>query len=184
VPSARPAFAPSAFPTPPGADCTSYCAIESLGSFGVAYGKNMGLYRMPSYFTIMFDIIGPAASSSSSLRNSIFEFVDANDGGSYLNICMTDLGDVQINYDGVTFVEHAPLLVRNYHNTTTRVAIAVHPGQIEVSSDALGLTIYTGATDIDTSSTSYYLYTSNSRQGTAGGMLSGFSITGTGYFAF
>lgn len=135
---------------------------------------------MPNYFTLIFDIVGPVAPTTYNTVFNIIDFVDAQSGGSLLNVAITSQGDLEVSVDGAPLAPHAAALRVDYSTTPTKVAIAVHPGQIEVSSEVLGVTVYTGATEVDqTRTTSYYLYTSNGRQTSAGGTLSGVSITGT-----
>jgi hypothetical protein len=177
-PTANPSGVPTVVPTPAGTDCTVSCAVAGLGIIQVAFGANTGMYRLSPNFKLSFQIYGTTLSASASVRNNLFELIDAVNGADLLSMSMTETNAVQIVYNSAVVAQYAAILPSNYGSAWTLITITVEQNQLLVSSSTQGSFTFPIATVVDTSTRSYYLYTSNGYQTTGGGAFTTFSIEG------
>jgi hypothetical protein len=175
-PTFRPTAAPTVSPTATGADCTSYCAINGLGTMNPSSQTSYGPYVLTNYFTVTFSIIAPVAAPSGQYSN-VFAITDSVTGAGLLSFWMTSSVAGRVMYNNADVVNFGSFFDASYASQYTTITITVAPSFITLTSDKTGQSIYS-YTNVPTYGRAYYVSVSLPSYLSSAGTVRGMSITG------
>lgn len=185
VPSAAPTVAPTAPPTVRLLDCTGFCNQMSIDGtvINIATGTVAAKVLLLPSFALQFSVKIPALPSP-AVSYSILELYDEVNDVSLLRAFVNSQGIVRFKYNGVGTPQLLPKLRKDYATEFTAIVFKIQGSVLTAYSDAnftdIGHATLASA-PVDTTGNVYTLYTSSptATDGSAGGVLMGFSAAGS-----